>query len=321
VAAAGGVLRGEGVVIGFSGYKRVRITEIVKPGGWRAAMKAPHLAGLMQSIRERGTVLHAPIIRKSTMEIVAGADRIAALDALGAEWVEVRMWDGTDAEMLAVRRDENLRRRQFSAAELAAMADDTTSELSTASELSDNVEELEEKRPPKKRKPGRPKTPRAAAIEDVAAKAGVSVKTVERAVAKEAEKHEPPPKPPSMDLPAPAALLRAGLLEVSGLLVRAQGRLTALLKELPVKHAEHADLAPLHRQIHAAAVKVRDAVPARVCIYCKLVKGQTEHCAACKGVGYSLDVQLRDAPKELLREGDAAGIFLGEKFRTLADLA
>jgi hypothetical protein len=298
------VLRGEGVVIGFSGYKRVRITEIVKPGGWRAAMKAPHLAGLMQSIRERGTVLHAPIIRKSTMEIVAGADRIAALDALGAEWVEVRMWDGTDAEMLAVRRDENLRRRQFSAAELAAMADDTTSELSTASELSDNVEELEEKRPPKKRKPGRPKTPRAAAIEDVAAKAGVSVKTVERAVAKEAEKHEPPPKPPSMDLPAPAALLRAGLL-----------------KELPVKHAEHADLAPLHRQIHAAAVKVRDAVPARVCIYCKLVKGQTEHCAACKGVGYSLDVQLRDAPKELLREGDAAGIFLGEKFRTLADLA
>jgi hypothetical protein len=296
VAAAGGVLRGEGVVIGFSGYKRVRITEIVKPGGWRAAMKAPHLAGLMQSIRERGTVLHAPIIRKSTMEIVAGADRIAALDALAAEWVEVRMWDGTDAEMLAVRRDENLRRRQFSAAELAAMADDTTSELSTASELSDNVEELEEKRPPKKRKPGRPKTPRAAAI-------------------------EPPPKPPSMDLPAPAALLRAGLLEVSGLLVRAQGRLTALLKELPVKHAEHADLAPLHRQIHAAAVKVRDAVPARVCIYCKLVKGQTEHCAACKGVGYSLDVQLRDAPKELLREGDAAGIFLGEKFRTLADLA
>lgn len=298
--------------------KSVRVTEIVKPGGWRALLKEPRIAALGESFKRAGNIA-LPVLRKSTMEIVAGKDRIAAHDSLGAEWVEVRLWEGTDLEMRQVRADENLQRRQFTESEREAMRADVEAKAGAIRTRSEKVQEAETVQDTHQRGAAqighRKRTPEREAMREVAAEHGVTERAVEKAIAKPV-----PAKPTGPQMPDAALLLQAGLAGVRATAARAMAQLTDLLKKLPDAYAEGADLALLHRHFKHAATQTKMAQPERLCPYCKAQKKHTKDCPACKGLGYLTPAQGSDVPKELLVEGDGAGIYVGKKFVRLADL-
>lgn len=299
----------------FLGYKQLRVTEVVKPGGWRVLLKEPRIAELAESIKRDGNFA-PPIIRKSDKSIVCGHDRLAAIDSLRAEWFEARLWDGSDEERDRVRRDENRLRRSFSDSEKAAMR--TAFEASVANirnvpEYSKSAES-DDSDPEPTRGRGRPKTPEREAIRRVAAKHGAS----ERAVADVVKSS--PPKPVGPQMTYAALALQGYLVSARTALGRAMASVTDALKSVPAAYADHADLALLHRQLKHASTALKMATPERLCPYCKAQKPHMKDCPACKGLSYLTPAQGGDVPKELLVSGDGAGIFVADTFVRLTDL-
>ena len=92
------------------GLEIFEVESLVVSKNFRERIKANAVKSRAESIRDIG-LLHFPIVRYGTMEIISGEDRVAAHFLLGRP-VHCRVLEGTDDEMRRIRRDENKQRRQ-----------------------------------------------------------------------------------------------------------------------------------------------------------------------------------------------------------------
>jgi hypothetical protein len=65
---------------------------------------------------------------------------------------------------------------------------------------------------------------------------------------------------------------------------------------------------------------IRGQRPASVCPYCKLLPEIRKTCASCRTAGFVGEFDLERAAKELLIEGDEAGVWVNGKWRTMISL-
>jgi hypothetical protein len=326
------------------GLKTVPISSLRLPGGFAARLKAPHVRELSASL-DHTPLLNPPGVRSQDMQIIHGCDRVAACKLAGLKSVEVMLLQCDDEELARARIAENVYRRRDDRdallAELAALNRGEAERADAANYSSTwggNTPEGEEA---PKRGRGRPKTAKGVARERAAKQAGTTPKAVEAAEYRAKKKAEPHVEPAEPDQPpiemhgllmgnAPAAavaMATSSLAKVDQLLRQAQALVTSLESalanfgpDLYRRYSDRLDTQELRRLISQAAGGVRAARPQSVCVYCKLLPGETDNCPACKGAGYLTADQLRDVPPKLLATGPDAGIFVGGEFVRLSEV-
>lgn len=287
--------------------KTVKLDKIARPGNWRALLKEPRIAVLAESISRDG-LIHDVTLRKTKegYSVLCGRDRLAAMERNGTAAAEFPVVECDDATARRIEIAENLHRRRDDLDVLrAAMAKALEPELSDNMSLNSG--------------PGRPATRRGKAIREAADAAGVSKRTVERALAKVEAPVAKVAAEPVLGMEPQAVALRDAMLAAESRLIVAQSALTVAMG-LAEGFAERAasDLNRCRQMAHDVAATVRRAMPESVCVYCKLVEVARKDCGGCKGVGYL--TTLTNAPKELIELGEGAGIYVGTKFTKLSEL-
>lgn len=308
------------------GVKKIKLDTIVLPGGFSKRKKEQHVADLAESIK-RGGVISLPVVDAKTRRLVAGGDRLAALQLLKVAQHEVRMVSGTANELEAITIEENLWRRR---------GDDYDGMTRRLIELAviDNrelpVKVAGKSAPPEPDpvKPGRPKTERGAAREEVAAKLGKTPEAIrqadKRARQKEAaaeeakvpEERRLAEKPPvvTYGVPLDVGLAKAIVAAQEAIdtadshLRRAQGAITTLSNQGSLG----GPLASrMQAEVHRAADAVRRERPDSICPCCKLIPELKLKCTFCGGVGVISDDKLATVDPKLLLGGDKAVVLDG----------
>ncbi len=297
----------------------VRVASLHLPGNWRKDLDedlVSDLAAEMQAGR-----LIPPIRLNEKRELVQGRHSMAA--ALLIEKRELRAdivrYD-SDLEQQIDVIAENLRRRVLDAErrerDLGRLFELTVKMLGAppapngkSRTAADTVSAV-----PRQKADA---TTRKEAIEQAAATAGVSPRTVERAVAK--AKPSPAPRPPKEEAPAidlrtfglgvPAPLATAippvqALIDQADRHMRSALAVLTKLKAIPEMDFPGPVANRLHEDVQRAAQMVRGARPAAICPWCKAQP--TISCVACEDRGYVTQSALNGVPWELLAQGDDA---------------
>jgi hypothetical protein len=286
----------------FEGTRRVAINTLKLPGDMKARMKAPHVVDLAESIEALGgEPSMTPLIRLGTREVVAGRDRIAACMLLKIPRIDVRVVDGTDAEIAQLELDENLRRRQDNRTSMLAQA----VKLETAARKAAEPKETGTDVPPWKER----KTAKGKAIEAVAKKAGIKPESARKAVQREKAKANPKPEPiekPPIDLMGHE--LSAATLKTIGRIVTLCETIEASAKYQQRDVSTNASILPggvtvrlmdAAKELQAVAAAVK---PGAICYECK---GQgDEKCKVCKGAHYARAEQMANVPAEKLQRAN-----------------
>lgn len=184
--------------------RTVTLDELRLPPDWDERLAAAHVSELAASIKQTGgRPINLPTIEAASMEVVAGADRLAALVVGGETRFEVETWSGSAAEKEIVRCSENAKRRQD--------ADKWVKRLVDAIEAR-RAEEKEFQDKPSgnaggKKKEGRPRSSRGESRREAAALLGRSPEAVRKAderasVPDLAPEIQPDPREPVIDLHA-----------------------------------------------------------------------------------------------------------------------
>lgn len=330
------------------GFKTLPIAKLRKPGDWPERLKAKHVRELGESIGATAGVINHPVVEEGTLEIVAGADRIAAHEVRGLTEATVRLWQGTPAEKELIRAEENLRRRQDRDVwvaryvkateqrqrELAAQAaagedvpDVEAGEDLTHEKLGNDLphEKLDKSLP---RRKGRPPTPKKAAREEVAAKLGTTVNAVaeaeRRAARREQGPKEKPEKPPidTHGLVVPAKVFEAAAKAAEAARA-ADGQLRALAKTLGTMEGvvPVSTMQAIWRHQQDLSDLVRQQAPASACPWCKCVPAITEDCIGCGGMGWVSKDKLAGAPGRLLVWAAGAEVQTRDGFQPLGEAA
>lgn len=152
----------------FLGVQRVPIADLVKPADWAERLKAQRVAERCASIKlTGGRPIHLPIVEASTMRILVGRDRLAALQLGGETNADVEIWSGSPAEAAYLEAAENLqRRRTDNLDELRVRAVEARAKM-----IEEGNAQFQET---PSRNAGRPKEPRAEARRELAAGEGVT---------------------------------------------------------------------------------------------------------------------------------------------------
>ncbi len=301
---------------------RIAVKGLVLPGDIKARQKKPHVIELAESIRERTgkRPIHLPTIEYPSKELLSGGDRMAACLLNGDKhvWVQpISML--TPEERRDIVRDENLHRRvedrdlliSQRVAERAAIIEATRTEE------------------PTERKPGRPKTAKGEAREQVARELGTTPDAIRVAEARaEAEeipnKYSDTPPPPPVEtygLPlvdggdsAEIAAFQDVIDDVDKCLRRAQAALSSQDEGPFAGHAQQ-----LLAQVHQVAAEVRRNRPAAVCPYCKRLPHFLPGCNGCRSVGFvSADAMLGVADELKLGGEKAMVVALGGRMVSYA---
>jgi ParB-like chromosome segregation protein Spo0J len=301
----------------------IPIESLVLKGGWKKDLDVENVEQLTKSMERSGQLAPISITRKK--RVVWGYHRIAAAKRLGWKTIRVEVIDEEKpVEVAAIA--ENLHRRHLDGGDLARMriaylrlVEDDAQYNGSGSDI------LQEAR-----RPGRPADPKVAARKLVAAEVGVKPDTLYRDEAKAvAVPAELVPEPPVLDLHGitPSSerdkafrLLAEGLDAIEDSLKQAQSRITRLAGAIPPAMFARIDLMLIRHRIQVVATTIRNHRPESVCLYCKLVTEIMTDCPACKNTGYLERAQIEDVPKELLIEGDGAGVFVSGDFVKLSDL-
>jgi len=317
------------------GVKKVRLDSIVLPGGFAKRKKEDHVRDLADSIK-RGGVISLPVIEAGSRKLVAGGDRLAALQLLKVAQHEVRLVEGTAEELEVITIEENLWRRRTDdydgltkrLIDLVAKNDaNAQTQLYRAkhrfkgegasAELPDRLTGNSESPGP-----GRPKTERGAAREEVAAKLGKTPEAIRQAEKRarqkerEAEEEKIPEevrlseKPPVTTFGVPLSVDDARAIQgvqvvigaVDEALRRAQRYLSSL-KDMPIGAALYRRM---QSTVHEAVDIVRRERPEAVCPVCKRIPARLTGCAFCGGVGVVSNDKLAACAPELLLAGDKA---------------
>lgn len=314
------------------GVRKVKLAQIQMPGDLRRRLETANVADLAEGLKKWERFIHDPLIRESDMRIICGRDRLAAAHRAGHESLEVKMCDVNDDEAAELELVENIHRRRdpqeesdMRQAYLALVERRAAGEQTATTGL------------------GKPASPRGVARAALAAKAGVSPKSIarqdQRAQKRAAQLGDTvaslPPNPSESrsgwgeddaeaELPPPVELLGtepteeflAGVNEVQELLDEADQQLRQVQTTL-TKLQKAALALPegrwqrLYRGAHALAHDVRAARPVSVCPYCKLVPSLQQACTACGLNGYIVEDQTASVPKELLDVGARLVVYRG----------
>jgi hypothetical protein len=297
----------------------VAIDSLRLPGDFRARLESHNVKSLAGS----GEILQPPAIRKEDRSVIYGGDRLAALHLRGEKETECWVYEVDEDQAEEMRLVENIHRRHdnkdFLIAKLVALRERRLT-------LTQDANSGQTDHPaPDAPEPGRPKTPRGLAREQVAAAAGITTEAVrsaeKRAAAADREVHDDGPAP-AQDSPASPGLAESlALDELDRLLMAAVKAITKLAKEFPAL-VERFDVAGLKWKLQReVAPGFRAMRPQDRCLFCKRWPGVMENCPACKGGGWIVADQLNDIPKELLATGKDEGIFVEGEFVTLKALA
>jgi hypothetical protein len=307
--------------------RTVAIDSLRLPGDWRARLDSHGVKEMAKS----GPIHQPPAIVKATREVIFGGDRLAAMHLRGEAEAEVWVYDDLgDDDITEMRLVENIFRRHdnrdFHLAALVALREKRIVAGDDLPPLTQEANSGQTDHPaPDAPEPGRPKTPRGLAREQVAAAAGITTEAVrsaeKRAAAADREVHDDGPAP-AQDSPASPGLAESlALDELDRLLMAAVKSVTRLAKEFPalVERFPVQDLKwKLQREV---APGFRAMRPQDRCPFCKCWPGVIELCPACKGSGWIAMDMLNGIPKELLAKGKDEGIFVEGKFVTLKALA
>ncbi len=286
----------------------VKVAQLKLPGDIKARMKRPHVLELAESIRERtgGRPIHLPTVEWPGLTVLTGRDRIAAELVNGAKVIEVQtVSDLTAKERRDLERDENIHRR----------IDDRDQLIRERVAEREAEIELERRDVPPEKKPGRPKTARGEAREQVAREMGTTPDAVRVAEARaEAAENsdkssETAPLTPPVEtygLPlvtnAEADQLRAvqaAIDEADQALRRAQAALKRVEGVAVFRGAQQ-----LLARVHEAAAEVRAKRPAAVCPWCKRLPGL--RCNGCGDSGFVGPIVEQAIADELKLGGDQA---------------
>lgn len=211
------------------GLKEIRIDSLRLPGDWTRRLASDHVKELARSLDEV-PLLQAPGVRKDTLQILWGRDRVAASHLRGDARIMVNVWDCTDLEALwacdtenAFRRAPDLEaRRRLIARALAASQDDAPAGAVQQAPQAP----LDSADAPRKR--GRPPSAKGKALAKVASETGVTKGAIEKQLSREAA----PKKKPSVK----AKTRREASSEVAE-----EGGRTLVYPEEPAPHAPLAE--------------------------------------------------------------------------------
>jgi hypothetical protein len=301
--------------------KRIAIKSIVLPGNFAATKAAARIAELATSIRESDGPIQPPVVEASTMRLISGHDRIAALLTLREKHVEVRMWEGSEQERRIMQIDENLFRRNDDRTALIA----ERVRLEAGEIIQSASDEAGTSVPPMQ-------SVKSEARKKVAAKAGIkpaSVKKAEqRAAAAEVEKEEQPapavaPLPDGFNafgLPV-STEHRERVAALAAQLAAWERMTTALLTELARVEKianppllSHQAVESIRDKARALGHVVREAIPTSLCFYCKNDDRAVCDCPACGATGLVGRHAGDNVPPELKTSGQAARIALDGRF-------
>jgi len=292
----------------WAGYRELPLKRLKLPGDIPARMKLPHVIELSKSIDLGNELINAPVVEGETEELHAGRDRIAAclLRRMKKVWCHVAV-EMTDEDRADLELFENLHRRQDNRDELIARR-----VARLAGQLPDTASG----------KPGRRKTARGAAREQVAREIGTTPEAVraaeKRAEADEQEEQEEPATPVVVPPPvetwgvpvdhlaqefASVRIAQEAMRAADRHLQAAQRALAALADGGGVARHYHARL---YAGVHNAAAALRADIPTALCPYCKGAPQRQVNCNGCSRIGYVGDNALLGVAEELKRGGAAA---------------
>jgi len=287
----------------------VKVKSLKLPGDIQQRKARPHVIELAESIKQRtgGRPIHLPTVEYPSMQLIAGRDRVAALLINGARSIEVQLVSQvTDKERRDLERDENIHRR----------VDDRDALIrQRVAEREAEIEEARRDVPPEP-KPGRPKTARGEARDQVARELGTTpdaVRVAEARAAAAEEDEEIPNKssesPPPVETygltlvtDAEAEQLRqvqAAIDEADQALRRAQAALKRV-EGVPLFRGAQQLLA----RVHEVAGEVRAKRPEAACPWCKRLPGL--RCNGCGDSGFVGPIVEQAIADELKLGGDQA---------------
>ncbi|HEX3220605.1 MAG TPA: hypothetical protein VHU77_11430 [Candidatus Limnocylindria bacterium] len=296
------------------GYQSLAISKLKVPGDIKERMGRPRVMDLANSIGLLGDEpMHAPVVEREGLVLIAGRDRIAALMRRGAKKVNCHIaTDVSDKDRLDLEIDENLHRRQDDRDKLIARR-----VAKVQGELLDKMSDNSA------RQPGRPKSEKAKAREVVARELDTTPEAVRAAERRAAEPEEPeestgtnPPLAPPVEtwgVPvehlaqefASVRIAQEAMRAADRHLQQAQRALAALKDGGGV--AAHL-YARVYIVVHTAAATVRSEIPAAVCPYDKALMHRRERCTGCQGIGYVGDDALLGVADELKLGGAQARV-------------
>ena len=318
--------------------KEVAISSLRLPSGWKQVLASDQAARVGKSL-EHAPILQRPAIRKADRSVIFGLHRIAAASRDGQTTVVVDVWDVDEAEAAEMRDIENGIRRPPDVDAQQRLLDKWTADIKGTRDDANSATPVAKL--PTAARPGRPKTPRGEARENLAAARGVSPGAQARADQRKAKAEEAETLP---QLPE-SWLYRLGAFETWGVeisedfaqvVVQARqavdavgAKLNAVLSSITAQQKEAEatvsvmlDFNGLYSRLQQDAGALRSARPEALCCYCKAVPLLMRNCKGCNGLGTVGRDALANAPAELKVGGDEAGVYLKpNEFRRLSELA
>ena len=287
------------------GFKDISIKTLKLPGDFEKRLESERIRDLAVSISKH-SLLHHPVVRKSDMQLISGADRTAALVFQGHTKMKVRLVECDDQEVVEIRTVENARRRHNPEKQAKDIAD--------LVKLYSERAKAKREANPGKRKPGRPKKNETVAREEAAKKLGTTPEAIrkqeKRAKERGAEKPKVEEEAPyetkqfTFGLSIPEAYLQRAdkaaelLAGVAQRMSAAQALLTEL-ESLGPETFPTGTYQTVRNMIHDAGSIARRNAPVCVCPWCKQIPLAKQSCAACGGTGFVGRIKMENIPPEL----------------------
>jgi len=305
------------------GVQSVAVRDIVAPGEIKERMRSPRVLAMAESLTATGGESMEPIVLARDLSLVAGRDRYAAYLVRGTIRADAVVYDGTPDELSELTHIENAHRRHDSAEKANSLAwlVEHAKRRILATDPPREKPAPEEGKAPR----GRPSSAIGKAITEVAQQTGTPVRQVARAVADGPAKSGPSGKPSistwGLDVPQP---LIDGIQDrvdfLSAMRKEVSDMIRALTEHNKARDSTEATPQDIREALLAASAAIIEAMPAAICVWCKLTKYQAE-CTGCHGTGYLSARDMRHGIDDKLRlVGAEAGIYRSGKFVLLKDV-
>lgn len=311
----------------------LKIARLKLPGDIATRRKSPRVVNLGRSFHATGgQPMNPPVVEKGTWKLIAGNDRISGCMNEGITQVDCLVVSGSESELTEIMLIENAMRRHSSGEQDTALL--KLVELHMARDKEEDFPEVEEDKPdepaPEPEKKEHPHKVRHRAIEAVAKATGKTTAAVKNATSRARKREEAKENPPaqeeptlvidSMGLDTPDDIRKQTALEHAGLsamhreLVSLQGKLTRLEGEVGHQYQW------LKASLHDAAEHAKNAMPASVCVWCKLTS-RRDGCSGCNGRGWlTVGGMNGNIDKRLLATGKDIGIWVDSKWKKLDEV-
>ncbi len=282
----------------------------------------------MSFVDTNGAPIHYPLVTRvdGKIEVVTGRTRLRALKRAGKKEVMVQFVTGDPVELMRVQILENLQRRNDDKSKLLEMFALTRQVIvGTGCPVIAHGANG-------KTRVGRPPSEKTSAIREIAGTLDKTPDAIKKAIQRatvtagplyDKKKTAPPPADdgvpiPTLGRPVPT-LVRARILRDIARIEKMSTALTQLRKDINQYRIDTPELGGRPRwDTHYGALQeaIRDSMPTMICPHCKLLD-EARPCTACADMGYIGVSASKRAEAALLLEGDAAGVFIGGKWRTV----